>query len=68
MKTQATKCNHKQLAYLAYWQQRGYKFGRDDLIPENPLIKPRQWYMAFWVDLAVTGLAMAIVFASLYFK
>lgn len=41
MQSQATKCSQKQLAYLAYWQNRGYTFGRNDVIPESSEIPPR---------------------------
>lgn len=68
MKTMATRYTPKQLSYLCYWEQRGYTFGRDDYIPESTLIQPAKWYMSRWVDLAVTAAALAVVFASLYFK
>lgn len=35
MKPQATRYTQKQLAYLAYWEQRGYTFGRNENIPET---------------------------------
>jgi hypothetical protein len=41
MQAQATKHTQKQLAYLAYWQQRGYTFARNDVIPESITTPPR---------------------------
>jgi len=66
MHTQATKCTQKQLAYLAYWQQRGYTFGRDDVIPESTLTPPRQWYVSSWYDLAVTAVALIVIFNGVH--
>ncbi|WAX22766.1 hypothetical protein MAJJADAN_00004 [Pseudomonas phage Amjad_SA] len=63
MKNQATPCTQRQLAYLAYWQQRGYHFGRDDVIPEDISIPPNQWRMPSWVDLAATSFVLAALFA-----
>jgi len=65
MQPQATKCSQKQLAYLAYWQNRGYTFGRNDVIPESTLIPPSQWYMSKWYDFAVSAAALVIVFSSI---
>lgn len=33
MKTQATKCTGRELAMLAYWQERGIQIRRDQPIP-----------------------------------
>lgn len=61
MKTQAIRCTPKQLAYLAYWQARGYQFGRNEAIPENTVILPRQMDRPRAIELAVTaGLLIAI--------
>lgn len=65
---QATKATQKQLAYLAYWQQRGYSFGPNDVIPESTEILPDQWSMPRWVDLAFTAIALLAVCAALYLK
>jgi hypothetical protein len=65
MRTQATKYTQKQLAYLAYWQQRGYTFGRDDVIPESTLTPPQQWYVSKWYDLAVTAVALIVIFSAI---
>lgn len=40
MKSQATKCTQQELAYLAYWQARGAKFGRDEKIPTSTCTPP----------------------------
>jgi hypothetical protein len=65
VRTQATKYTQKQLAYLAYWQQRGYTFGRNDVIPESTLIPPRQWYVSKWYDFAVTAVALVVIFSAI---
>lgn len=60
-KQQATRCSQKQLAYLSYWQSRGHQFGRDEEIPENTAILPRQMDRPRAIELAVTiGLLIAI--------
>jgi len=65
MQAQATKHTQKQLAYLAYWQQRGYTFGRNDVIPESTLIPPSQWYAPKWYDFAVTAVALVVIFYAI---
>lgn len=65
MRTQATKCTQKQLAYLAYYQKRGYTFGRNDVIPESTLTPPRQWYVSKWYDFAVTVAALVVIFSAM---
>jgi hypothetical protein len=65
MRTQATKCTQKQLAYLAYYQKLGYTFGRNDVIPESTLIPPRQWYVSKWHDFAVTAVALVVIFSAI---
>lgn len=40
MKPQATRYTQKQLAYLSYWEQRGYTFGRGAVVPENTITPP----------------------------
>ena len=67
MKPQATKATPEQLAYLAYWQALGYTFARDAVIPESTLIKPAQWYVPSWVDLAVSGLILVCLLALVNF-
>ena len=39
-KPMATPTTQKQLADLAYWQARGYTFGRDDVIPSSTMTPP----------------------------
>lgn len=68
MRSQATRYTQKQLAYLAYWQSRGYTFGRDDVIPESTVIPPRQWFLPRKVDLAFTALVLIVIGAYLYFN
>ena len=63
---QATRCNSKQLAYLSYWQQRGYTFGRNDVIPESTTIPPRQWYLPRRVELLATAVILFGVCSLLY--
>jgi hypothetical protein len=40
MRSQATRCSQKELAYLSYWQKRGAKFGRNEKIPTSTCIPP----------------------------
>lgn len=40
MKPQATRTTQKQLAYLSYWQSRGFTFSRDEKAPENTVTPP----------------------------
>ena len=40
MKPQATRCTQKELAYLVYWQQRGYTFGPGEKPPTSTLTPP----------------------------
>ena len=66
MPIQATRCTQRQLAYLAYWQARGYTFDRDAVIPENASIKPDAWNLPSRTDLAVTALMLVIVYGILW--
>jgi len=68
MNPQATRCTQSQLAYLSYWTSRGYKFGRNDVIPESTTIKPQQWFIPSSVELAFSAACIAVIFAALYFK
>jgi len=58
---QATRATQKQLAYLAYWQRLGYRFGRGDVIPESTEIPPKDWFMPRWCDLAVTAVGLLAI-------
>ena len=66
MKTQATRCTQEQLAYLAYWQARGAKFGRDDVIPESTDAPPCN--RADLRDLVWSAAGLIILAALAYFK
>lgn len=66
MKPQATRVTQKQLAYLAYWQQRGYTFDRDAVIPESTEIQPEAWRLPRVVDLAFTAVCLATIVLILY--
>lgn len=67
MKTQATKATPKQLAYLAYWQARGYRFGRYEAIPENTCITPSKWDRPRAIELVATLAALILLGALQYF-
>lgn len=43
MKSQATRCTQKELAMLAYWEERGIQIRRDQPIPMSTT--DRQDYM-----------------------
>ena len=62
---QATRCTQRQLAYLAYWQARGYHFDRDAVIPENTSIRPDAWNLPARTVLAVTAAMLVVVFGIL---
>lgn len=68
MKPQATRVTQKQLAYLAYWQQRGYTFDRDAVIPESTEILPDAWRLPHVVDLAFTAVCLGVIGFTLYLK
>lgn len=40
MKSQATRCTQEELAYLAYWQSKGFTFKRGEPIPLNTVTPP----------------------------
>jgi hypothetical protein len=40
MKSQATRCTQQELAFLAYWQSKGYTFKRGDPVPLNTVTPP----------------------------
>ena len=65
MHPQATRCTQAQLAYLEYWQARGYTFPRDAVIPESTLIKPDAWNLPTRTALVVTAAMLVIVFGIL---
>lgn len=64
-RTQATRCTQRQLAYLAYWQARGYHFPRGVVIPESTSIKPGAWNLPTRTVLAVTAVMLVVVFGIL---
>lgn len=66
MKPQATRLTSQQLAYLAYWQKRGYKIGRDEAIPEDTRIAPGGDAPEL-VELVATGVILIVVFVLMYF-
>lgn len=68
MKPQATRVTQKQLAYLSYWQQRGYTFDRDAVIPESTEIQPEAWRVPRVVDLAFTAVCLAVIAFTLYLE
>ena len=61
MKSQATRCNQRQLDYLAYWQARGYTFPRDAVIPESTMTPPNTWALPSRTVLAVTAVMLVAV-------
>lgn len=63
---QATRCTQQQLAYLAYWKQRGVTFGRDDVIPESAAIPPRQWHVPLRVELLATAVILLGILSLMY--
>lgn len=65
MRPQATRCTQKQLAYLAYWQKRGYTFDRDDVIPESTSIRPDAWNLPTRTVLAVTAVMLVVIYGIL---
>lgn len=67
-KQQATRCTQKQLAYLSYWQVRGHQFGRNEAIPENTAIPPRQMDRPCAIELAVTAGLLIAIFAWEWLK
>lgn len=66
MKSQATRLNSHQLAYLSHWQNRGYKIGRDEVIPEDTRIAPGGDCPEL-VELLVTAALLVVVFVLVYF-
>lgn len=66
MKTQATRCTQKQLAYMAHWQKLGHVFKRGDVIPENTLIPPgKSWH---WAEFAVSGVLILACAALMWWR
>lgn len=66
MKIQATRCTQRQLAYLAYWQARGYTFPRGAVIPENTNTPPADWSLPTRTVLAVSAVMPTFVCAVLW--
>lgn len=66
MKPQATRLTSQQLAYLAHWQKRGYKIGRDEVIPEDTRIAPGGDCPEL-VELLVTGALLIGAFVIMAF-
>ena len=65
MKEQATRCTQKQLASLAYWQERGYTFPRGAVIPEKTNMPPADWSLPTRTVLAVSAVMLTFVCAVL---
>lgn len=66
MKPQATRVTQKQLAYLAYWQARGYTFGRDAVIPESTSIPPRHAEQPKPIELIASAAMLIVLIAWNY--
>lgn len=65
MHSQATRTTQKQLAYLAYWQARGYRFGHNELAPENTVTPPSFANRHPVADALAGGLILAFGFGGL---
>ena len=66
MRQQATRCTQSQLAYLAHWQELGYTFGRDAVIPEHTSIRPDAWSLPSRAVLAVSAVMLVVVYGILW--
>lgn len=62
MKPQATRYTQKQLAYLAYWEQRGFTFRRGAVVPESTEIAPPSWDRPRPIELVATAALLIAIF------
>lgn len=62
----ATPCEPKQLAYLSYWQARGYRFRWDEAAPESTLTPPNHFRSPTKAELIGTAAMLATLFGWLW--
>lgn len=66
MKSQATRYTQEELAYLAYWEARGYRFKKGEKPPMNTVTPPSLAVSHPVVDAFAGAFIMAFVFYMLY--
>lgn len=66
MKPQATRTTQKQLAYLSYWQSKGYTFSRDETAPENTVTPPSFATRHPIADAIIGSLTLAAFFGGMF--
>lgn len=62
MRNQATRCTQAELAYLAFWQSKGYTIKPGEPVPLNTLTPPSLATRRPVLDAAIAG---AIILAAL---
>jgi hypothetical protein len=63
MKPQATRCTQEELAYLAYWQDKGFTFKPGEPIPLNTVTPPSFATRRPILDALIGGLGVILVLA-----
>lgn len=66
MKPQATRTTQKQLAYLSYWQSKGYTFTRNETAPENTVTPPSFATRHPITDAILGTLTLALFFGGMF--
>lgn len=66
MRTQATRTTQKQLAYLSYWQSKGFTFSRNETAPENTVTPPSFATRHPILDAIIGSLTLALFFGGMF--
>lgn len=62
---QATRCTQEELAYLAHWESKGYRFERGEKPPMNTVTPPSLATRHPVLDALLGGLVLLAGFGSL---
>lgn len=65
MRNQATRCTQEELAYLAHWQSKGYRFKPCEKPPMNTVTPPSLATRHPVIDALLGGLILLAGFGSL---
>lgn len=65
MRKQATRCTQQELAYLAHWQSKGYRFKRGEPIPTSTMTPPSLATRRPILDAVLGGLVLLAGFGAM---
>jgi hypothetical protein len=65
MKSQATKYTPRQMAYLEYWEARGYRFSPGEMPPESTVTPPSLATRRPILDAVLGSLTLAAIMGAM---